>query len=186
MASVAAAAGLFYGTWLLSSSDPNGSTPSTDTTPRWMLRLALAAAGAAGGLRAAAATGWLSGDLSATLAAAALAGGAIDVAAKLALLRHGWRLASRIPDPRLANKLGTLLPAYGLALAAFATFDALRAVPMLDHLAPAAAMGLGLITLVVLKHVRQLVRGLVIQTDYARGIWARGPAARPSASGLAA
>jgi len=42
------------------------------------------------------------------------------------------------------------------------------------------------VTAVILRHVGRLGRALVIQTDYARGIWARTRAVMPGLSSRAA
>jgi hypothetical protein len=185
VAAMVGGAGLLFGAWLLSCPDPNGSTPLSDAGARWALRLTLAAATAGGVLRFASDAKIIPLDLVTPAFLVTLAAGAIDVAGRLTFLHYARRLALRLPDAGLAARLVSMVPAYGLALVAMATFDALRLVPMLERLAPAAAVALAVVTFVLLKHLRQLRRGMQIQTDYARGIWSRGPAARPSAAGLA-
>src|SRR5215207_8622795 len=74
-AAIAGGAGLVCGAWVLSSPDPNGSTPPTDSPARWILRLALVTAAAGGLLRVAATTGWFGADLFAAFVIAGLAGG---------------------------------------------------------------------------------------------------------------
>jgi hypothetical protein len=186
LAVAACGAGLVYAAWRLSSPDPNGSTPDSDTAPRWKLRFALVAAAAGAFLQCVADPRWVGHDWLTAVFVTTLFTTAIDVAGRLVLLTFAWRLALRVPDPRLAARLVSLIPAYAFALSAYFAFDALRSVPMLDRLAPAAAGALAVVTLVVLRHLRQLRRGLDIQADYARGIWSRSPAARPSDAGLAA
>ena len=185
-ARVAAAACFAYAAWRLTRRDPNGSTPSSDTPLRWALRLTLPAAAAGAALQCALLTGLLPPALVPAPTFLLLVLSAADLLGRLAFLRQAQRLATRIPDPRLATRLGSLVHGYGLALAFVATFGALRtSVPMLDHLSLAAALALCIVALVVARHLRRLRRGLQIQTDYARGLWSRTPAARPEAFGLA-
>jgi hypothetical protein len=185
LAALAGGIAFVFGAWLLSAADPNGSTPASDAGPRWTLRATLSAAAAGCVLRFASDAGVVPPDVATPVFLVTLAAAAADVAGRLAFLRYASRLALRVPDATVAARVASMVPAYGLSLTAMAAFDALRSVPMLDRLAPAAAVALAVVTLVLLRHLRHLRRGLEIQTDYARGIWSRSPAARPSAAGLA-
>ena len=182
----AGSACLFYGAWLLTVPDSNGSTPASDTPTRWLLRATLAAAVAAPLLQWAAAFG-IGGSFAVGVTyASALLAEAVDVAGRLTLFHHLGRIALRVPDPALAKRLVNLVPAYGLALVGAAGVDALRSLPVLRYLGLPAAIGLAVVTAVILRHVGRLGRALVIQTDYARGIWARTRAVMPGLSSRAA
>jgi hypothetical protein len=124
----------------------------------------------------------LAGQQATALSGAALVAAAVDVCSRLALLRHFSRLALRLPDPNLAKCFTPLVPAYGIALGAAAGVEVLRTLPVVRHLGLPSAIAVAVVTAVLLRHVARLGRGLVIQTDYARGIWAKTHAPAASAS----
>jgi hypothetical protein len=161
---------LLRGAWLLTAHD--AGSPRGRAALRWGLRLGLTVAVAGGVLKATVAVG-VAGPYATAFSAAALVGSAADALGRVALLRHLRALALRVPDPRLAKQFTPLVPAYGVALFASAAVEALRALPVVRHLGLASAIAVAVVTAIVLRHLARLGRGLVIQTDYARGIWAK-------------
>jgi hypothetical protein len=159
---------LLRGVWLLTPRDAAASYSAA----RWGLR-ALVSVGLCGvALEVIVAVG-VGSSYAGTLSTAALAAAAADVLGRLLFLRHLGGLARRLPDPSLAKRFAALVPAYGLALIASAGVDAARPLPVVRHLGLPSAVALGVVTIVLLRHLARLGRGLMIQTDYAQGIWAR-------------
>jgi hypothetical protein len=180
-AALAGAIVLLRGAWLLTAHDAAGTAPS-HAALRWGLRLGLSVAVSGGVLEAAVAVG-VAAPYATAFSSAALVASAADVLGRVALLRHFRALALRVPDPKLAKQFGPLVPAYGLALFAAAAVEALHTLPVVRHLGLASATAVAVVTVLLLRHLARLGRALVIQTDYARGIWAkthgRGRAAAP-------
>jgi hypothetical protein len=181
LAALAGAVLLLRGAWRLTSADTAGHATSGGTALRWGLRLGLAV-GVAGGSMKVVVAASLAGQHATALSAAALVAAAADVCARLALLRHLRGLSLRLPDPNLARRFAPLVPAYGIALGAAAGVEALRTLPVVRHRGLPSAIVVAAVTAVILRHVARLGRGLVIQTDYARGIWAKshGAVSTPS------
>jgi hypothetical protein len=171
LAAVAGGLLLLRGVWLLTAHDAGGAAPKNSPL-RWGLRLALTAAVSGGMLKAAVAVG-VAGSYATTFSAAALVASAADVLGRFAFLRHLRALALRVPDPKLAKQFGPFVPAYGVALVAAAAVEALRTLPVVRHLGIASAVAVAVVTVLLLRHVARLGRALVIQTDYARGTWAK-------------
>ena len=180
---------LLFGAWRLSKSDPAGSTPASDASVRWTLRILLAAGVAGAAFHLAKATALVAPDAFPALVVIA---GAADVAGRSMLLVFLRRVAARVPDGALAQRLLRILPPYAIAAVAASTTGALASGPIASRLGLAAAIASALATLAVVYHLRRLRRCVEIQADYAQGIWSSThgapgtQAARPAAPPLAA
>jgi len=186
LAEAAGSACVMYGAWLLAAKDRNGSPRAAGGMTRLAMCLALAAGVLAPLVEAGVAKGPGGSRVLFMMSAAAFLAGAVDIAGRLALLQVLRRLALRLPDAPLSKRIGSMAPAYGAALASFAVVDALRALPVLRHLGLAAAVASAVLTYLILRLVARVGRGLVIQTDYARGLATRGKSIRVAPHAVAA
>jgi len=174
---------LLFGAWRLSRHDPAGSTPASDASVRWTLRILLAAGVAGAAFHFTRATALVGRDAFPALVVIA---GAADVAGRSMLLVWLRRVSARVPDGALTRRLLKILPPYGVAAVAAATTGALAGGRLDSRIGLAAAIALAAATLVVAYHLRRLRRCVDIQADYAQGIWTKTHAARPAAEPLAA
>lgn len=180
---------LLFGAWRLSRRDPAGSTPASDASVRWTLRILLAAGVAGAAFHFTKATALVAPDL---LPALVVIAGAADVAGRSMLLVFLRRVAARVPDAALASRLVRILPPYAIVTVAAATTGALAGGQLGSRLGLAAAIASAVATLVAVYHLRRLRRCIDIQADYAHGIWSSthgapsAHGARPEAPPLAA